>query len=431
MLPHGGATERRHEVAAAEHQDVLGDPFEEGPVVGDGHDRAGPVVEEVLEGAEGVEVEVVGGLVEEQHVRPGRQHGHQLEATPLPTREHGDGRAVGVVLEPEPAQQRGVLGPWRLVRSRHHLEHGEVGGQMGAVLVEVADPHGRAVHDRPLRRGDAPRHDVEQRRLPRPVRADDAQAGPGIEQQVDVAEQDGAGGPGDADVVQLDHLATEAGRAGLRQADGPAPHALVGTGRLDDRPGDGEPGLRLAAPLPRPAPQPRQLAAGEDPAARLALLRLVRPLGHGVEVGPVPAVDGEPAVTAEGDDAGGHDVEEGPVVADHDHRAPPPGQLGLEPLHGGEIEVVGGLVEHQHVGGAGQRRRERDPAGLAAAQRRRRPVEQRRDTEAVGHRRRLPARADDLPRRPVTELGALRQRGDGDVARPTAPDRSRAPRRRP
>ena len=53
-----------------------------------GHQRPRPVVEERFEGAERVEIEIVGRLVEHQQVRLGRQHHHQLQPTTLAAREH-------------------------------------------------------------------------------------------------------------------------------------------------------------------------------------------------------------------------------------------------------------------------------------------------------------------------------------------------------
>ena len=70
---------------------------------------AGPAVEEVLQHPKGVEVEVVGRLVEQQHVGPLGQHQQQLEAAPFSARERADGRPLGVGVEPEPLHELSVL----------------------------------------------------------------------------------------------------------------------------------------------------------------------------------------------------------------------------------------------------------------------------------------------------------------------------------
>ena len=54
--------------AAVELEDPLGDVVEEVPVVGDGDDGAGVLLEVLLEPLHGLGVEVVGGLVEQQQV---------------------------------------------------------------------------------------------------------------------------------------------------------------------------------------------------------------------------------------------------------------------------------------------------------------------------------------------------------------------------
>jgi hypothetical protein len=51
----------------------------------------------------------------------------------------------------------------------------------------------------------------------------------------------------------------------------------------------------------------------------------------------------------------GHRVQKFPVVADHDHGACVALQPGFEPDQGVQVQVVGGLVQDQDVGGAHQR----------------------------------------------------------------------------
>ncbi len=59
-------------------------------------------------------------------------------------------------------------------------------------------------------------------------------------------------------------------------------------------------------------------------------------------------------------------VDEVAVVADQDDRAGVVGQEALQPLHAGEVEVVGRLVEQQHVGVLEQEAGERDAHHPAA-----------------------------------------------------------------
>ena len=60
--------------------DVGADVVEEVAVVGDGDDRAVVVVEEVLQPVDGVEVELVGGLVEQQRLRIAEERLGQQDA---------------------------------------------------------------------------------------------------------------------------------------------------------------------------------------------------------------------------------------------------------------------------------------------------------------------------------------------------------------
>ena len=72
---------------AQERHLVVGDALQQVAVVADHHERARPAVQDVFDGGEGVGVEVVGGLVEHQHVRLPHQQAQQLEAAAFATGE--------------------------------------------------------------------------------------------------------------------------------------------------------------------------------------------------------------------------------------------------------------------------------------------------------------------------------------------------------
>jgi hypothetical protein len=55
-------------------------------------------------------------------------------------------------------------------------------------------------------------------------------------------------------------------------------------------------------------------------------------------------------------------------VADEHQAAAQAGQLGFQPFDGGEVEMVGGLVQQQQVGRRGQGAGQRGAAGLAAGE---------------------------------------------------------------
>ena len=77
------------------------------------------------------------------------------------------------------------------------------------------------------------------------------------------------------------------------------------------------------------------------------------------------------AAPLELEDAGGQRLQEPSVVRDQDHRRVEVADRALEPLHRGEVEVVGRLVEQQDVR-RDTARRQRRPRELAAREARER-----------------------------------------------------------
>ena len=74
-------------MAAVEFEDPLGDVVEEVAIVRDGDDRRRIRLEIFFQPADRLGVEVVGGLVEQQHVGRGEQEAAQRHAALLATRE--------------------------------------------------------------------------------------------------------------------------------------------------------------------------------------------------------------------------------------------------------------------------------------------------------------------------------------------------------
>ena len=80
------------QAAAVEFPDAVGDFFEKGAVVGDEDDGTAEVVQQVFQPDDGAHVEMVGGLIEQQHVRPRDQHPRQPDAPPPAAGEVGHAR---------------------------------------------------------------------------------------------------------------------------------------------------------------------------------------------------------------------------------------------------------------------------------------------------------------------------------------------------
>ena len=216
-------------VAAVELQDPAGHVVEEVAVVGDRHHRARVLLEEPLQPRHGLGVEVVGRLVEEQHVRPLQEQPAERHAPRLAARERLDVLVAGrhakrvhrhldrPVELPAPDGLDGVLEAPLLGEELLHLRvrHGlgepradllepaeEVAGR-GHALLDVAEDRLRRIEPRLLREIPDPHvvgrprlaeevlvhagHDAKQRRLPGAVRAEHADLRAREEGEVDAA----------------------------------------------------------------------------------------------------------------------------------------------------------------------------------------------------------------------------------------------------
>jgi len=85
-----------------EGEDVGGDPVEEPAVVADHHHAAREIFQPVLQGPQGVHVQIIRGLVEEEHVRFFLQHPGQVDAVAFPSGEGPDLLLLGRAGEVEP-----------------------------------------------------------------------------------------------------------------------------------------------------------------------------------------------------------------------------------------------------------------------------------------------------------------------------------------
>ena len=169
--------EPAHLRVALERQHVRGDAVEEPAIVRD-HDRAaGEVEQRVFEGAQRVDVEVVGRLVEQQQVRPALQQLGQVQAVALAAGEVADALLLVGAAEVE-AGDVGARVDVALADDQPVLAAGDglpdrlLGLEVGAHLVDVGHLDGVADAQRAavglLLAGDH----AEQRRLARAVGAD-------------------------------------------------------------------------------------------------------------------------------------------------------------------------------------------------------------------------------------------------------------------
>ena len=223
-------------VAAVELEDPLRDVVEEVAIVGDRDDGARVFLEIALEPGDRLGIEVIGRLIEQQHVRRRQQQPAQRDAALLAARERADARLprrqaqrIGGDLElalelPAAGGVDGVLQLRLLREQRVHFAH-RPSARANLSLMWLNSSSWRnvapeALHDggcarpwlssssgscgrKPMRMPlcgprltveaaiDA-RHDPQQRGLARAVQTEHADLGAGKERQADVAQDDAA-----------------------------------------------------------------------------------------------------------------------------------------------------------------------------------------------------------------------------------------------
>ena len=249
---------------------------------------------------------------------------------------------------------------------------------------------------------------VEQGRLPRSVGPHDAQAFAPVQDEIDPGEHQWPLAVAVSDPGALDHLVAEA-RCVTRTLQLGRSHGRH-RGTLKQSFGRVDPGLGLARPRLRTAPEPGQLTPGQVPSGRLRCGGVVLTFGFRLEIRPVAAFVhvGPPAVELE--HAGRDAVEQMAVVGHQDQAAPEGEQALLEPRHGAQIEMVGGFVEDQELGGMGQHPGQCHPFGLPARERPDVVVDGRGHAQTVQRRLGLPPLADGAAHGAGRELGRLREK---------------------
>jgi len=143
----------RDPLAPVELEDPAGHVIEEVAVVGDRDDRAGVILQEALQPGDGLGIEVVGRLVEEQEVGLLEQQPAERHPAPLAPRERGDvlvarrepqrvhGEVDRRVQIPQALRFDQVLGLLEVVAQLLHLHRTELLGELRREVVEPLE-HG-------------------------------------------------------------------------------------------------------------------------------------------------------------------------------------------------------------------------------------------------------------------------------------------------
>src|SRR6188472_3078483 len=334
--------------------------------MGHEEDRARERVEGGFERLAALQVEVVRGLVEKEHVRAGGDDERQCEPAPLASRERGHGPLVHLPAgEQEASEQVLRLRALEAGLVLDESEHVPALVELDLVLREVRGLDAVAQLELPLDRLAAAEKRLQERRLSRAVRADERHVLPALDGERDVREKRLVAGR-ELDALGLDHdpaaalrlqeLEAEALGAAREQVDLPAQLGALLLEAADMR----QLRLRALGELLLVAEAlDEALEAGDVDVDALRLR------GGGGEAGCLLAA---PVVPRAGEvgrasglelEHGGRDgVEEPAVVRDEDDGRVDRLQLALEPLETRDVEVVRGLVEEQEVGIAAEGARE-------------------------------------------------------------------------
>ena len=428
-----------------------------------GHHRAVPAAQRLGERVQRGGVQVVGRLVQQQHVHRPEHEGGERDARLLAAGQVSD-RAVdrGVPGEAQRAQNRarGLRRDRRVGGARdsqHVRERCIVARQLlREVLREVPHAHALAVPERTFPAPDRARQRAQQRGLPGAVRAHHQHALAALRDERGVREQGRrAGVVSDLGVFQYQSLLRA--RRRIRESQSHALHVSRArdvvfvdgaAGGIFEQPFEG---LAHAHELLRATLRCRRRARARAVFRDkgFELLRLFRLLGGGCggDFPPLGALREEPRVVAAVpvQTRGAHlhqavyaSVEQLLVVRHDERRALVPPEPAAQVLLRARVQVVGGLVQEQEPAGdallsgvprgAQQQPRERDAHLPPPAQRRARPVPGlAREAEAGEHVRHAAfhrVAAHGFPPLLSGEERALRALGAGGYARLGVPQRA-------
>ena len=333
------------------------------------HDRALERGEIILEDFQRGDVQIVGRLIQQQHIRRGHQQAGQIQPPLFAAGEPLHRGILHIRREEELLEHlRRGKAPVRRFHIfgdvAHEVDQAHVRRNLRKFLRKKADFHRFADGNRARIRRELTGEHAQQRRFAASIRPDDRHA---LIPQNRIGKIGNQRPPAErlADRLALDDPPPEpgAGRAEgkplllLRAADGA--HLLK---PLDAR-------LLLGASGLRAPPNPLQLAAQDGASLSRRRVLHLQPRGLLFEIIRKVSVVQIQFAVADFRNAVAHAVEEVAVVRNHHQRAAilrqPPFQQG----DGLRVDVVGRFIQHQQIDRADQRRRQRDALFLPAGER--------------------------------------------------------------
>ena len=335
--------------AVADLKHRLRQPVQEKAIVGDRQNGAGEPLEIILQNRERCDVQVVGRLVQQQHIGCRHQNGEQIQPPALTAGEPADGHGLQVSRKEEPLHHL-VGGKGPLVRLDFicnvvdEIVDPLVQIQLPALLGKMPDLHGSADGHAAAVRLQFPGDQVQQRGLSRAVVAHDAD--PVSPQEVirEVIDHRPAV-KGLCDIIQLDDLFAQP--AGSRSQ----LHRIVRLRRIlvPQRLVPGDPFLGFGGPGTAAPHDPLPLHPKDGLALALAGLSHLRPLFLQLQVLGVVGLIVIQLSPAQFCDVVDHPLQEIAVMGHHDEPAFEAAEPILQPGHHLTVQVVGGLVQDQDV----------------------------------------------------------------------------------
>ena len=327
------------------------DAVEEPAVVADDYRTACESLQAFLQSTQGIDVDVVGRLVEQEHVALLLKRHGQVQTIAFATRKHAAEFVLVGTVEVEAAQisvniDVASAHADQVVATAHHVVDRLVGLDVLVLLIDVGKFHGLAFGEGAAV-GFLQAHDeAEEGCLARTVGADDAHDAVGRQHEVEVLEEhlvaESLG-----HMHGFEHLVAQTWT--IRDEDLElllafllllVEHLVVGV----------ESGLALGLSCLGCHAHPFELALQGLATLRGGLLLLCHALGLLVEPARIVALPRDAFAAVEFEDPLRNVVEEVTVVGDGNHRTLVLLQVLFQPVDALGIEVVGGLVEQEHVG---------------------------------------------------------------------------------
>ena len=344
-------------------------------IMADHQNRAGIIGDHLLQQIERFEIKVVGGLVEHQQVGGQRQGARQHETSALAARQtrHRRARLLGgeeeVLHVADDVFALAIDVDEIAAAAGQHILQALVRRERNALLVEAGHLHIGAQLQLAAVGLQSAREHGDERGLARAVLADNAHP---------VAAQDARGEIGDDGALPIgleDMLGLDdqlARNRPLGDADLHIAHKLAGLAHLGAQ-------FRKAAHAAHVALAPSADAVahpmffiGDLPVelVAVALLLLQHLIAPGLELAKA-LVEAPRRAPVDPDGGVGEVLQEASIMADDDEGRAERRQLLFQPFDGGQIKMVGGLVEQQHVRLGRQHPHDGRPARLATRQARR------------------------------------------------------------